>query len=166
MANNVYSTIKFVTGDHEAEREFIRIFEFIETYEERSLEFSDFFRTNQEIVDQEFMETWVGPRKAEITKFMGTEVEVKSAWISPHVFLFNLIEHLRDFDPDIKISTAYSFGLDDQEFVLGFETDNPGAFLELVRDLRESKARPFTLRDTPIFTCLNKPIRECLEDLG
>ena len=68
--------------------------------------------------------------------------------------------------PDIKISTAYSFGLDDQEFVLGFETDNPGAFLELVRDLRESKARPFTLRDTPIFTCLNKPIRECLEDLG
>jgi len=107
MANNVYSTIKFVTGDHEAEREFIRIFEFIETYEERSLEFSDFFRTNQEIVDQEFMETWVGPRKAEITKFMGTEVEVKSAWISPHVFLFNLIEHLRDFDPDIKISMSY-----------------------------------------------------------
>ena len=107
MANNVYSTIKFVKGDHEAEREFIRIFEFIETYEERSLEFSDFFRTNQEIVDQEFMETWVGPRKAEITKFMGTEVEVKSAWISPHVFLFNLIEHLRDFDPDIKISMSY-----------------------------------------------------------
>tara|TARA_B100001113_G_scaffold301986_1_gene261254 strand:+ start:1095 stop:1580 length:486 start_codon:yes stop_codon:yes gene_type:complete len=107
MANNVYSTIKFVNGDHEAEREFIRIFEFIETYEERSLEFSDFFRTNQEIVDQEFMETWVGPRKAEITKFMGTEVEIKSAWISPHVFLFNLIEHLRDFDPDIKISMSY-----------------------------------------------------------
>jgi len=53
------------------------------------------------------METWVGPRKAEITKFMGTEVEVKSAWISPHVFLFNLIEHLRDFDPDIKISMSY-----------------------------------------------------------
>ena len=107
MANNVYSTIKFVNGDHEAEREFIRIFEFIETYEERSLEFSDFFRTNQEIVDQEFMETWVGPRKAEITKFMGTEVEIKSAWISPHVFLFNLIEHLRDIDPDIKISMSY-----------------------------------------------------------
>jgi len=107
MANNVYSTIKFVKGDHESEREFIRIFEFIETYEERSLEFSDFFRTNQEIVDQEFMETWVGPRKAHITKFMGTEVEVKSAWISPQVFLFNLIEHLRDFDPDIKISMSY-----------------------------------------------------------
>ena len=68
--------------------------------------------------------------------------------------------------PEIKISTAYSFGLDDQEFVLGFETDNPGAFLDLVRDLRESKARPFTLRDTPIFTCLSKPVSECLDDLG
>ena len=68
--------------------------------------------------------------------------------------------------PEIKISTAYSFGLDDQEFVLGFETDNPGAFLDLVRDLRESKARPFTLRDTPIFTCLNKSVLECLDDVG
>tara|TARA_B100001146_G_C16050258_1_gene377519 strand:+ start:85 stop:780 length:696 start_codon:yes stop_codon:yes gene_type:complete len=68
--------------------------------------------------------------------------------------------------PEVKISTAYSFGLDDQEFVLGFETDEPGAFLDLVMELRESKARPFTLRDTPIFTCLNKPLEDCLADLG
>lgn len=68
--------------------------------------------------------------------------------------------------PDMKISTAYSFGLDDPEFVLGFETDDPGAFLDLVMELRESQARPYTLRDTPIFTCRHKPLRECLEDLG
>ncbi|MBM3943458.1 MAG: chlorite dismutase family protein [SAR202 cluster bacterium] len=68
--------------------------------------------------------------------------------------------------PDIKISTAYSFGLDDQEFVLGFETDDPGSFLDLVMDLRESEARPYTLRDTPIFTCAHKPLRECLDELG
>ena len=68
--------------------------------------------------------------------------------------------------PSIKISTAYSFGLDDQEFVLGFETDEPEAFLDLVMELRESEARPYTLRDTPIFTCINKPLRDCLEDLG
>jgi chlorite dismutase len=68
--------------------------------------------------------------------------------------------------PEVKISTAYSFGLDDQEFVLGFETDEPGAFLDLVMDLRVSRARPFTLRDTPIFTCLNKKIEDCLADLG
>ena len=68
--------------------------------------------------------------------------------------------------PDVKISTSYSFGLDDQEFVLGFETDSPGTFLDLVMDLRYSKARPYTERDTPIFTCLAKPVRECLDDLG
>ena len=107
MANNVYSTIKFVKGNYEAEREFIRIFDFIEEFEEKGLEFADFYRTNQEIVDQEFMETWVGPRRAEITKFMGTEIEVKSQWISPHVFLSNLIEHLMDFDPDVKLSMIY-----------------------------------------------------------
>ncbi len=68
--------------------------------------------------------------------------------------------------PEVKISTAYSFGLDDQEFVLGFETDRPGTFLDLVMALRESEARPYTLRDTPIFTCLSKPLRECLDGLG
>ena len=68
--------------------------------------------------------------------------------------------------PSVKISTSYSFGLDDQEFVLGFETDSPSDFLDLVMALRESEARPYTLLDTPIFTCLHKPLRECLEGLG
>ena len=68
--------------------------------------------------------------------------------------------------PGVKISTAYSFGLDDQEFVLGFESDDAANFLDLVADLRESQARPYTLRDTPIFTCVSKPLRACLDDLG
>ena len=68
--------------------------------------------------------------------------------------------------PSVKISTSYSFGLDDQEFVLGFETDSPSDFLELVMELRQSEARPYTLRDTPIFTCIHKPLKECLDALG
>ena len=68
--------------------------------------------------------------------------------------------------PEVKISTAYSFGLDDQEFVLGFESDDASTFLALVEDLRGSEARPYTLRDTPIFTCVNKPMGDCLDDLG
>ncbi|MCE2464954.1 MAG: chlorite dismutase family protein [Dehalococcoidia bacterium] len=68
--------------------------------------------------------------------------------------------------PSVKISTSYSFGLDDQEFMLGFETETPGDFLDLVMALRESKARPYTLRDTPIFTCIHKPLGECLDGLG
>lgn len=68
--------------------------------------------------------------------------------------------------PEIKISTAYSFGLDDQEFVLGFESDEASTFLDLVEELRYSKVRPYTLQDTPIFTCVNKPMNACLNDLG
>lgn len=107
MANNVYSTIIFDSGNTEAEREFIKQFEYIEDFDERGLEFAKFFRTNQEIVDDEFMEAWVGPREAKITKFMGTEVEIKSAWISPHVFLHGLLEHLRDIDPDVRLTMSY-----------------------------------------------------------
>src|SRR5207237_571610 len=42
--------------------------------------------------------------------------------------------------PQVKINTAYSFGLDDQEFVVAFECDEPSAFLDLVMELRESRA--------------------------
>jgi len=107
MANNVYSTIQFEKGNNEAEREFVRVFEFIETFDEKGLEFADFFLTNQEIVDEEFMEDWVGPKKAVMTKFMGTEVEIKSAWISPHVFFSGLLEHLRSTDSDVVLSMQY-----------------------------------------------------------
>ena len=107
MANNVYSTIQFEKGNNEAEREFVRVFEFIETFDEKGLEFADFFLTNQEIVDEEFMEDWVGPRKATVTQFMGTEVEIKSAWISPHVFFSGLLEHLRNLDSDVVLSMQY-----------------------------------------------------------
>jgi len=68
--------------------------------------------------------------------------------------------------PDIRINTAYSFGLDDQEFMVGFEGDDPGAFLDLVMELRESDASMFTLRDTPIFTCIQMSLWDVLDSLG
>ncbi|HVF51258.1 MAG TPA: chlorite dismutase family protein [Pyrinomonadaceae bacterium] len=66
----------------------------------------------------------------------------------------------------VKLHTTYSFGLDDQEFVVAFETDEPSDFLDLVQELRETKASSFTLRDTPMFTCRQRPLAECLEALG
>lgn len=68
--------------------------------------------------------------------------------------------------PSVKINTTYSFGLDDQEFMLAFETNSLPDFLELVMELREQKARLYTLRDTPILTCIHKPLKEALRDLG
>jgi chlorite dismutase len=58
--------------------------------------------------------------------------------------------------PRVKLNTTYSFGLDDQEFVLAFETDFPGDFLDLVMELRETETSQYTLSDTPIFTCLKE----------
>ena len=68
--------------------------------------------------------------------------------------------------PSVKINTTYSFGLDDQEFVVAFETDSPPDFLDLVMELREVEGRLYTLRDTPIFTCIRRPIDETLDSLG
>ena len=55
--------------------------------------------------------------------------------------------------PTVKINTTYSFGIDDQEFVVAFETDFVGDFLDLMMTLRETEASRYTERDTPIFTC-------------
>ncbi len=55
--------------------------------------------------------------------------------------------------PRIKINTGYSFGIDDQEFVLAFEGDSPSEFLDLVEELRGTDASAYTALETPIFTC-------------
>lgn len=68
--------------------------------------------------------------------------------------------------PDIRINTAYSFGLDDQEFMVGFEGDDPGDFLDLVMELRESDASAYTLQDTPIFSCIQMSLWDVLDSLG
>jgi chlorite dismutase len=67
--------------------------------------------------------------------------------------------------PEIAINTAYSFGLDDQEFVVSFEGDEPGAFLDLVQELRTSESSSYTLRDTPIFTCVAMSLGRALDAL-
>ena len=68
--------------------------------------------------------------------------------------------------PSVRLHTTYSFGLDDQEFVVAFETDKPQDFLDLVMELRETQASRYTLRDTPIFTCVAKPFAQILQDIG
>lgn len=68
--------------------------------------------------------------------------------------------------PNVKINTTYSFGLDDHEFVVAFETDSPADFLDLVQELRETEASSYTLRDTPMYTCIRRDVRELLEKLG
>lgn len=79
----------------------------------------------------------------------------------------SMTEHIRvgnDY-PSVKLNTTYSFGLDDQDFVVAFETDEPADFLDLVQSLRETESSLFTQRDTPMFTCVKKEIGAILDEL-
>jgi len=67
--------------------------------------------------------------------------------------------------PQIDLNTSYSFGLDDQEFVVAFETDEPSAFLDLVQRLRTTEASAYTKRDTPTFTCVATSVERALAAL-
>jgi len=67
--------------------------------------------------------------------------------------------------PQIRQLLAYSFGLDDQEFIVAYETDDLVAFQDLVRELRETESRLSTIRDTPIVTGIHRPVGEILRML-
>ncbi|HEY3333470.1 MAG TPA: chlorite dismutase family protein [Capsulimonadaceae bacterium] len=73
-------------------------------------------------------------------------------------------EHIRlgHIYPSVKLNTTYSFGVDDQDFVVAFETDHADDFLDLVQDLRETESSLYTQRDTPILTCIKKDLRTAL----
>ena len=64
--------------------------------------------------------------------------------------------------PGVDNHTSYSFGLDDQEFVVAFDTDDVGTFLDLVQRLRGTEASRYTVRDTPSFTCIAMSVERAL----
>lgn len=68
--------------------------------------------------------------------------------------------------PRVKINTTYSFGLDDQDFVVAFEAESAAEFLDLVQDLRETESSKYTVRDTPMYTCRRSTIEEALDAIG
>jgi chlorite dismutase len=79
-----------------------------------------------------------------------------------------MAEHIRTGHkfPAIRINTSYSFGLDDQDFVVAFEGDDPKEFVTLLMQLRETDASRYTVRDTPQHTCARQPLEEILQSLG
>lgn len=65
----------------------------------------------------------------------------------------------------ISTNTAYSFGLDDQEFVVAFDADDPMQFMDLVQDLRATESSTYTESETPIFTCIHSSVERALDAL-
>ena len=68
--------------------------------------------------------------------------------------------------PTVKLNTTYSFGIDDYEFVVAFESDCPDDFLDLVQELRETEGSRYVKEDTPIFTCVAMSIEDTVKSLG
>src|SRR6202165_3570755 len=68
--------------------------------------------------------------------------------------------------PRVKINTTYSFGLDDQDFVVAFEADSAADFLDLVQELRETESSKYTARDAPMYTFPRASIEEIVDSLA
>jgi chlorite dismutase len=77
-------------------------------------------------------------------------------------------EHMRighDY-PEIRQLLANSFGVDDMDFLVAYETDDLARFGELVRALRGTDSRRSTVRDTPLLVGTHRPLPEIAALLG
>ena len=88
--------------------------------------------------------------------------------LSPHARQGMMDEHINASTPfkGVRINTSYSYGIDDQEFVVSFDSDYPQEFVDLVGRLRYTEASLYTQRDTPMFTCARAPIADILGQLS
>jgi len=68
--------------------------------------------------------------------------------------------------PMVRQALGYSFGLDSQDFVVAYDTDDLAAFGDLVRELRGSESRRATVQDTPVLLGVRRSIPDILELLG
>jgi chlorite dismutase len=68
--------------------------------------------------------------------------------------------------PQVVLNTTYSFGIDDADFMLAFETDDLPAFQNLIMDLRGTKVSTFVKVDTPMIVCVKKDIIPLISSLG
>jgi chlorite dismutase len=66
-------------------------------------------------------------------EWYGLDAQTRGTMMREHI-------HVGTTYPAVKLNTTYSFGLDDQEFVVAFESDRADDFLDLVQDLRETGA--------------------------
>jgi chlorite dismutase len=64
--------------------------------------------------------------------------------------------------PMVRINTSYSFGIDDQDFVVAFESNEADKFVNLVQELRETESSLYTARDTPMYVGVQTPLAELL----
>lgn len=68
--------------------------------------------------------------------------------------------------PGVRQLLAASFGMDDGDFLVAYDTDDLAAFGDLVRELRGTESRRSTVNDRPILLGLRRTIPEFVELIG
>ncbi len=66
----------------------------------------------------------------------------------------------------IKQLLLYSFGIQDQEFIVAYEMEDLPMFSDLVQELRSTEARDYTLLDTPIITGTLRSVEQLSDIFG
>lgn len=67
--------------------------------------------------------------------------------------------------PDVRANTVASFALGDYEWMLAFEADELHRIVDLMRDLRASKARLFVREEVPFYTGRRRSVTELVSHL-
>jgi chlorite dismutase len=67
--------------------------------------------------------------------------------------------------PDVRANTVASFALGDYEWILAFEADELHRIVDLMRDLRASRARRHVREEVPFYTGRRRPLSEIVASL-
>ena len=67
--------------------------------------------------------------------------------------------------PDVRANTVAAFSLGDYEWLLAFEADELHRIVDLMRDLRASRARLHVREEVPFYTGRRKPVAEIVAGL-
>ncbi|MGE5827737.1 MAG: hydrogen peroxide-dependent heme synthase [Micromonosporaceae bacterium] len=67
--------------------------------------------------------------------------------------------------PDVRANTVASFALGDYEWILAFEADELHRIVDLMRDLRASRARRHVREEVPFYTGRRRPLAEIVAAL-
>ena len=68
--------------------------------------------------------------------------------------------------PDVRANTVASFALGDYEWMLAFEADELHRIVDLMRELRASRARRHVREEVPFYTGMRKSVAELVADLA
>jgi chlorite dismutase len=68
--------------------------------------------------------------------------------------------------PKVRLNTSYSFGINDQDFMLAFEVDDLIIFQDLIVQLRETRLSKYVIKDTPMIVGVHKDAEDIIRSVG